>query len=124
MSKIFEKTDIMIEYYEAWQFLRHHKIFCIRVDDKYYISYFEESLCTETQKVNELKKIDDDKTKKIYIEVWLESGPVQLIDDEIQCTHDLDLDCVAETFEEAIIILAELVKNKYGDKIIDDDFLI
>ena len=30
-------------------------------------------------------------------------------------THDIDLDCGGDTFEEAIIELAKLVKKYYGD---------
>lgn len=61
-------------------------------------------------KVNpETNEIDDDNSKNTKVEVWLETG---LWDEELMMpTHDIDLDVGAETFEEAIIKLAQKVKK-------------
>jgi hypothetical protein len=63
-------------------------------------------------KINPEKgRIDDNEKLNIATEVWLECGPY-----EKSClNHDVDLDCGAPTFEEAIIRLAKLVRRKYGD---------
>jgi len=63
-------------------------------------------------KVNPLtNEVDDDQTKNTKTQVWLEVGPWS----EQYHTHDWDLDCGGDTFEEAIIKLADLVKQYYGD---------
>ena len=94
-----------MNFYDAYQFLDNHKIFN---------GNFTYQLWFEIVKVNpETNAIDDDSTKNTKVQVWLEHGPY---DKEWGgCTHDIDLDCGGDTFEEAIIKLAELVKGKYGD---------
>lgn len=94
-----------MDFYSAWYFLEEHKIFNDR---------FSNDLWFEVVKVNpETNAIDyKDQSKNTKVQIWLEHGPY---DNEWgACTHDLDLDCGGNTFEEAIIKLAELVKNKYG----------
>jgi hypothetical protein len=51
------------------------------------------------------------------VQVWLEHGPWEQLDKTSlpQHTHDWDLDCGGDTFEEAIIELANLVKRHYND---------
>lgn len=94
-----------MDFYTAWKFLDNHKMFN---------GLFCHGLWTEIVKVNpETNTIDDDSTKNTKVQVWLEHGPY---DKEWgDCTHDLYLDCGADTFEEAIIKLAELVKKYYTD---------
>ena len=93
-----------MNFYDAYQFLDNHKIFN---------GNFTYQLWFEIVKVNpKTNAIDDDSTKNTKVQVWLEHGPY---DKEWGgCTHDIDLDCGGDTFEEAIIKLAELVKSKYG----------
>ena len=95
-----------MDFYEAWSFLQEHKIF----NDQ-----FNYSLWIEVVKVDpEINAINPDTSKNTKVQIWLEHGPY---DKEWGgCTHDLDLDCGGDTFEEAIIKLAELVKAKYGEE--------
>lgn len=99
-------TPCNMDFYDSYQFLDNHKIFN---------GNFTYQLWFEIVKVNpETNAIDDDSTKNTKVQVWLEHGPY---DKEWGgCTHDIDLDCGGDTFEEAIIKLAELVKNKYGEE--------
>ena len=94
-----------MNFYEAWSFLQDHRIF----NDQ-----FNYGLWTEVVKVDpEVNAINPDTSKNTKVQVWLEHGPY---DKEWGgCTHDLDLDCGGDTFEEAIIELARLVKEKYND---------
>ena len=86
---------------------------------------FLDSLDIDLAKVNpKTSKIEDDKTLNTKVEVWLEAGP--WIDpseagypedwtETEAASHDLNLDCGGDTFEEAIIKMAELVKKHYGE---------
>ena len=56
-------------------------------------------------------KIEDNKVLNTKVQVWLECGP--FVDGAI--THDIDLDCGDDTFEIAIVELAELVRKHYSD---------
>lgn len=98
----------MYKFYDAWQYLNNNRIF----KDKYSESRFLQCLDIYVTKVNpETREIDDDEIKNTEVEVWLECGkhhPNMRI-------HDVDLDCGENTFEEAIIELAKLVKEKYED---------
>lgn len=95
---------IEMDFYAAWIFLVEHRIF---KDDFEY-----DRLWMHVTKVNPITdEIDDDETKNTKTEVWLECFP----DNENGIFHDTDLDCGGDTFEEAIIKLASLVKEKYGD---------
>jgi hypothetical protein len=66
----------------------------------------------------ETRRIEDDQSKNTVIEVWLETGPAMwedLANQYISNTHDTSLDCGGPTFDEALIVLANKVKEKYGD---------
>ena len=106
-----DRNGIMMdEFYDAWMFLCGHPIFVNKDDPTHDASewYFTRNLDIEVVKVNpETDEIDDIKTKNTKTSVWLECGTNK--------DHDIDLDCGGDTFEEAIIKLAELVKRKYGD---------
>lgn len=98
-----------MNFYDAWIFLNEHKMFR---------HLFENGLYTMVVKVNpETNEIDDDLSKNTKVQVWLEHGPWEKSADAIfpQHTHDWDLDCGGDTFEEAIIELANLVKKHYND---------
>lgn len=93
-----------MNFYDAWMFLSEHPIFR---------NLFECGLYTIVVKVNpETGAIDDDVTKNTKVEIWLEHGPY---DEDYEHTHDFNLDCGGNTFEEAIITLAGLVKEHYGE---------
>lgn len=92
-----------MEFYSAWIFLVKHKMFNGR---------FENDLWFDVVKVNpDTNEIDDDKDKNTKVEVWLEHGHYD--EDWGACVHNIDLDCGGDTFEEAIIRLAGLVKKHY-----------
>lgn len=75
---------------------------------------FNNELWIEVVKVNpDTNEIDNDCTKNTKVQIWLEHGSYDT--EWGGCTHDIDLDCGADTFEEAIIKLAQLVKEKYND---------
>ena len=113
----------MIDFYTAWSYLDNHIIFSGR-HTTYPDSRFQQCLDIEVVKVNpETDFIDDDKTLNTKVQIWLETGPYL----GRYFAHDIDLDCGGNTFEETIIELASLVKQKYGDdpevsmKIVQED---
>lgn len=92
-----------MDFYTAWHFLEGHPIFHRR---------FSCDLVVDVVKVNpDTNAIDDDETKNTKVQVWLEHGPY--IHKFNMCSHDIELDCGGDTFEEAIVELAALVKNRY-----------
>ena len=95
-----------MDFYSAWQFLQEHKIF----NDMFSYNLWFEVVKVEPE-TNAINYIDHSKNTKV--QVWLEHGPYDA--EWGACTHDIDLDCGGDTFEEAIIKLAKLVKEKYGD---------
>lgn len=109
----------LIEFYEAWWFLTGHELWMRPRFEEYpkmLESFFAENLETTVHKVNpDTESIDDDKGKNTKVEIWLE---VSVWNEEsgVFCGRDPDLDCGGDTFEDAIIELAHLVKDKYGDK--------
>ena len=101
------------DFKEAWDFLNNHKIFWLEIgtSEDYYINMFDECLTIAVVKVNpQTKEIDNNENLNTQTEVWLECGPF----DENDTIHDIDLDCGADTFEQAIIKLSNLVLKKYG----------
>ena len=93
-----------LDFYEAWTFLNEHFIFN---------GFFSDCLDIDVVKVNPKTGDweEDDETLNTQTEVWLECGPW---DKDVK-THNEDLDCGGKTFEEAIINLAYLVKEQYGE---------
>lgn len=92
-----------MDFYTSWEFLNTHKAFN---------GLFEKGLYVAVVKINpDTNEIDDDVTKNTKIQIWLEHGAYV---EPYGLTHDIDLDCGADTFEEAIIELAKLVKKHYG----------
>ena len=91
------------DFYDAFHYLRKHEMFQGRL---------EECLDIEVVKVNPLNKtIEDDRSLNTETNVWLECGKYS----EYMRWHDIELDCGGQTFEEAVIKLANLVKENYGD---------
>lgn len=70
-------------------------------------------------RVNKRGRVDDDETENVFIECWLEFGPIKFAVTDgvlrLQNQHDIDLDCGAPTFDQALVKLARRVKRKYGD---------
>ena len=114
--------EIMAKFIESWDYLR-------KLDIVHYkgVSQFGKCLTTEVVKTNpSTLEIDDNKELNTKVQVWLEFGGI--VKDEhlgIIPEHDIDLDCGADTFEEAIIELARLCKEKgyktYKHRNITDD---
>lgn len=90
-----------INFYKAWNYLNNHKIF-----NNDFMGCLDIGVAKVNPKTN---SIDNSFNKNTKVEVWLECGPW---DKECRI-HDIDLDCGGNTFEEAIVKLADLVKNKY-----------
>ena len=70
-------------------------------------------------KVDARHRVNKDPAKNLYTECWLEFGPIKaevaygkLFEEHY---HDVELDCGAATFDEALVRLARLVKKHYGD---------
>lgn len=91
-------------YKEWWWLVENHE-------------WLPNGLSIDVQKVNPKNhRIDDDETKNTLIEFWLEGGPMAKVE-EVEFpvrSHDYKLDCGAETFEEAVVKFAKLVKKHYG----------
>lgn len=103
-------------FFEAWHFLQDHPMFKREEDKgkwgKY--GYFEQCLDIMVVQVNpENDTIDDDSELNTKTAVWLECGPY----DPQHGIHNIELDTGADTFEEAVVNLAQLVLKHpdYGD---------
>ena len=106
------------DFYQAYNWLEEHPIF----QDVHGLGHFQSGLYIMVVKVNpRTERIGDDDTKNTATRVWLEHGPYRYWTKEEAgvegsgTTHDYELDCGGTTFEEAIVTLAQLVYNKYGD---------
>lgn len=94
----------MNNFYDAWHFLVEHP----RFEDK----FMTECLTVDVVKVNPKTKIrEEDDNLNTETNVWLECGDFS---EEGYATHEIALDCGADTFEEAIVKLANLVAKHYG----------
>ena len=95
-----------MDFYEAFHFLYEHDMFKGK---------FWESLYVEVVKVDpETNCVENERSRNTKTQIWLETGPY-FEEDEV-AAHDFDLDCGGDTFEEAIVELADLVLQKYGRK--------
>ena len=105
------------DFFEAWWFLKHHKIFFSHIKSHKRIiavSRFQECLDISAHYVDpDTRQVEDDNSRNTQLEIWLECGPWS--HEHGTPTGDYDLDCGADTFEAAIIALAELVLAKYGE---------
>ena len=126
------------DFYEAYHFVNNHYIFmthegyreicrsmtdhCLTLEDNIYFvtsmyTRFDKCLCIDVVKVNpETNRIDDNEEFNTKTQVWFECGSYN--DD--YATHDTDLDCGGDSYEEAIIELANLVHKKYGDNTLEN----
>lgn len=104
---------------KEWNFLKEHKIFGKNVyttEGKLIgqKNVFDQCLDIDYVMVNpETLEIDDDESKNTKVQVWLECGPWD--NEDNMPSHDIELDCYGDTFEEAILELAKLVRKHYGE---------
>ena len=102
-----------IDFYEAYMFLYNHPMVICKERN-----FFSQCLDIEVVKVNpETNEVDlynqENNTKT---EIWLEFGPIIRDDDYgVMPAHDYELDTGGDTFEEAIVNLANLVWHHYGN---------
>lgn len=121
-----------MDFYTAWHWLRRHPAFAYKgaLGKKFPCSGFEPALDIMVSKVDPpTRRIEDHADRNTHTEVWLECGPYVEPDEEgIKSgfygehwinygipSHDINLDCGGDTFESAVIKLAELVRKHYGD---------
>ena len=99
------------QFYKAWNYLYNHKKF----KDNYGNEGFLQALDIDVVKVNsKTQKIEDDKKKNTEVQIWLECGAHYKLDTNTGKEgwyYDSRLDCGGDTFEEAIIKLATLVRR-------------
>lgn len=102
---------MITKFYEAFNYLKNHPIFINYLNDELTIPKFQDCLDISVVKVNPAtSSVDDNGTLNTKVEVWLEAGPYLKTGKK---SHDYDLDCGGDTFEEAIIELAKLVEKHY-----------
>ena len=101
------------DFHAAWHFLEEHHIF---EDKKHKSVDFQGSLYTAVVRVNPVtNEVDDDETLNTKTQVWLECGEWVKEEDFEGFCHNTDLDCGGDTFEAAIIELANIVLEKFGE---------
>jgi hypothetical protein len=73
-------------------------------------------------KVDETRTVNDDLSRNVNVEVWLEFGPEEYDypaewyeETDRMEYHDWRLDCGGPTFDAALVELANLVLKEYGD---------
>lgn len=114
------------DFYEAWWFLAEHPKFNHLKDGKPdVLPGFMDSLDVEVVRVDPVtEERCPDGTPGAVTRVWLEAGPWSKLPDECGekpgtydevCGHDIKLDCGGATYEEAIVKMANLVLEHYGD---------
>ena len=94
--------------YDAYRFLKSHPVFN---------GWFQIGLDVDVVKTNpDTRCIDDDFSKNTFTQVWLECSVYDSdLDASFPLAHDYELDCGGDSFEDALVKLAELVLEKYGD---------
>ncbi len=114
-------------FYEAWWFLTEHPIYIPKKGDPLWgesIFPHNGTLDIFVAKVDLDHNLLEDYNEEGKTEIWLESGPWYLSEETEEHTssipgmpsHDYRLDVTGDTFEEAIIHLAEKVKEYYTDE--------
>ncbi len=112
--------EIMEKFYYAWEWLNNHPKFNELNDS----GYGKNCLDIIVVKANSETNISDG-NQNTKVQVWLEGGPwdedaftnpfVEYDEGFGAWTHDIELDCGADTFEEAVIKFVERVRDKYGN---------
>ena len=101
---------LFCDFKTAFDFLDGHPMFNDLFQEDLYMRIVK--VCPETN------RIESDASKNTKIQFWLEHGPYRSAVDDYpfdRCIHDLELDCGGDTFEDAIINLANLVAANYND---------
>ena len=84
-------------------------------------NYFQDGLIIEVQRVNpENDTIEEDEKLNTKTVVWLECGSPFCTESGkfiVSCSHNVDWDCGGDTFEEAIINLANIIWEYENDLI-------
>jgi len=96
-----------MNFFDSWKYLYNHKMYKNQNGD----SCFSKSLIFKVVKVNpETNETEDEKKLNTKTKIRIKTGNWDIdIDDFL---HDFELDCYGDTYEEAIINLAKLVKEK------------
>lgn len=116
MSMLENKNPNLDDFYEAWWWLMEHPAFFFAEDDLVHNEPgFEEQLSIFVTQVDlETGRMpkSPDAPKKVV--VWVESGGWSDEQKNLQ-VHDYRLDSCGDSFEEAIIALAKVTMEHYGD---------
>lgn len=102
------------DFYVAWHFLHNHEYFKHPEFGKS-MSAFPVSLYIMVVRVNpENDEVDDDKKMNRKTQVWIECGNwiVDAYTQEYTTCHDPELDTGGDTFEDAVISLANIVRQR------------
>lgn len=114
-SKNAIKRRKINKFLKAYKFLSNHKIFKYKnpkTND--IINKFNKCLNINVININpETLTIDENESKNTLMQICLECGPWD--NEKNMPSHDYDLNCFEDTFEKAIIELAKIVKEKYGE---------
>ena len=123
--------------YNSWQYLNNHPIYYFfdgkvwnedRIPNRFHEYYLQSDIAhimhaweIDPHLVNPATDmIDKDGEKNTKLRWWMESGPLLWGEDPNLAGspvrgHDPDLDCGADTYEEALIKLAKRVHDVYGN---------
>lgn len=108
------------DFHEAFEFIASHSKFMAPIlpeDDSPKESLIHE-LYIMVVKVNPNGEyIDNDPSLNVKTKVWLEYGPAHYCEHSNRWTssHDYALDSGGDTFEQAVIEMANLIIKNYGD---------
>ena len=120
------------DFHDTWNWLLDHPYYTDHEHIEWGIgkgvevcpeSVFRRTLDIYVVKVNPIsKRVSLNHTENTHTEIWLESGAwVKDLHMGWMASHDYELDCGGDTYEEAIMNLAQLVLTKYGDYENEDD---
>ena len=101
-------------FYEAWVYLSDHPYFA-HPEHGRALPAFPPSLYIEAVKVNpRTMSIKKDQNENTLTQIWLECGGWVYAEDtnRYEMSHDTDLDAGGDTFEDAIIALANNLENR------------
>lgn len=119
------------DFFKAWYFLLEHSYYQHPnhrgTDDSWLYTCFPRQINIDVVKVNPVTdRIDDDERFNTKVKIWLETGSwlkedqfpdlPSLVEGYTDHVHDMYLDSVGDTFEEAVIDLASRMKVYYDDK--------
>jgi len=122
------------DFYEAWWFLNETSVFKPTIEDwvktgcsedwakvcQSYDSFFSNSLDIIVVKVcPNSKRVMKNEKRNTHVQIWLECGEPYYDEgtNEIKTYHNIKYDCGGDTFEEAIVYLANIVYEENKEKI-------